>query len=397
VAQAGAAKLGTAMKVVVAHNRYVSSQPSGENTIVAAEIAQLTAAGITVLPVQPSSDDIAALPAVRKALLPLSPIYNHWAVQDIDRLIEAERPDVLHVHNPYPLLSPAIIRTAARRDVPVVHTVHNFRQVCVSGTYFRDGHLCQDCKGRSFGWPGVQHACYRGSRPQSLLMATALARHRRTWRTIPHYIALTDAIAAHLTDYGVPAERITVKPNGVEDPGPPPAEPGDGFAFVGRLTAEKGVQLLLDAWSQHPDGSLGPLRIVGDGPLRGAVDRAAADRGDLTALGQVPPAEVRRQIRASAALIVPSTWPDVLPTVIIEALANGRPTLGTDVGGIPYLIGDTGWTVAPIADALAAALPQVRAAAADRSSSARARYEAEFTPEVNVARLIELYNRVKRP
>lgn len=394
-------KLGTAMKVVIAHNRYVSAQPSGENTIVDAEIAQLTAAGVTVLPFLRSSDDIPTLPAAQKALLPLAPIHNRWATADLDRLLAAERPDVLHLHNPYPLLSPAIIRTAQRRGVPVVHTAHNFRQVCVNGTYFRDGRICTDCKGRSFGWPGVEHACYRGSRPQSLLMATALARHRTAWRTIPHYIALTDVLAAHLVEYGVPADHITVKPNGIPDPGPPPAQSGDGFIFLGRLTVEKGLDVLLQAWQRHPVGTLGPLRIVGTGPLLEAAERVAAQRSDVQVLGQQPADEVRRHIRASAALIAPSLWPDVLPTVIIEALANGRPTLGTELGGIPYLLGATGWTVpatdtAATVGALADALPQVRAEAPARVAAARARYEAEFTPEVNISRLLTLYDRLAR-
>jgi glycosyltransferase involved in cell wall biosynthesis len=379
------------MKVVVAHNRYVSSQPSGENTIVDAEIAQLTAAGVTVLPLIRHSDDIAALPKTQKALLPLSPIYNRDAVHELGTIIDAHRPDVLHLHNPYPLLSPAIVTAAHRRGLPVVQTVHNYRHVCTPGVYFRDGHVCTDCKGRAFGWPGVRHACYRGSRPQSLIMATTLAAHRRTWRDIPTYIALTDVIAAHLRDLGVPDERIVVKPNGVPDPGPPPATPGDGFVLVGRLTEEKGLRLLLDAWRRHPVGSLGPLRIVGDGPLRPLAESAAAERPDISYAGQLPPDEVRTAVRASAALVTPSTWPDVLPTVIIEALANGRPALGTDMGGIPFVIGPAGWVVPPTVDALADGLAKAHAEAHALAPAARTRYEEHFTPEVNVRRLLDLY------
>jgi glycosyltransferase involved in cell wall biosynthesis len=385
------------MKVVVAHNRYVSTQPSGENTIVDTEIAQLTAAGVTVVPLIRRSDDIATLPKAQKALLPLSPIYNRDAVRDLERIVDEHRPDVLHLHNPYPLLSPAIIGAAARRGVPVVHTVHNYRQVCSPGVYFRDGHVCTDCKGLAFGWPAVRHACYRGSRPQSLVMATALARHRSTWRRTPHYIALTDAIAAHLREFGVPAERITVKPNGIPDPGSPPPGSGDGFVFVGRLTEEKGLRLLLDAWRRHPAGSLGPLRIVGDGPLRPLAEEAARERTDVEFTGQLPREETQRRIRAAAAVVAPSTWHDVLPTVIIEGLANGRPALGTDLGGIPYVIGAAGWVVAASPDAIADGLAKAATEAPALAAAARARYEDEFTPEVNVRRLVALYERLIQP
>jgi glycosyltransferase involved in cell wall biosynthesis len=231
--------------------------------------------------------------------------------------------------------------------------------------------------------PAVRHACYRGSRAQSALMATALTVHRGTWRAVDRYLALTDAIAAHLRDFGIPDERIVVKPNSTPDPGPP-APLGDGFLFVGRLSAEKGVALMLDAWARRP---VGTLRIVGDGPLRPLVE----SRSDVVFLGPQNQEGVRAAMRDSAVLLVPSTWHDVLPTVILEALAAGRPVLGTDLGGIPYLIGDAGWTVPATVDALAAALPAARASAAGLAAAARKRYESTFTPELLTGRLVDVY------
>ncbi|MFC7276665.1 glycosyltransferase family 4 protein [Paractinoplanes rhizophilus] len=382
------------MKVVVAHNRYREAIPSGENVIVDTEIAQLRAAGVEVLPFQRSSDSIGELPAVQKALLPLSPIYGRAAQQDLSRLLAADRPDVLHLHNPYPLLSPWVIRTAHAHGVPVVQTVHNYRQVCSSGLYFRDGHNCQDCRGKLLGWPAIQHRCYRGSAAQSALMATTLAVHRPTWRSVDRFIALTDRIAAHLRDYGIPDERITVKPNGLPDPGEPSAV-GEGFAYGARLSPEKGLALLLDAWRRHPDGALGPLRIAGDGELRPLAERAAAERNDVTYLGVLDREQMTELRRASAVVIAPPTWNDVLPTVILEAMANGRPVLGTAVGGIPYLIGDeAGWLVEPEPAALAAALPIARDEAAARAKSARARYLRDFHPDVLTAQLVDIYREI---
>src|SRR3989440_23910 len=337
------------MKVVVAHNRYSSAQPSGENTIVDAEIAALREAGVEVLPFIRSSDEIGTLPAIQKALLPISPI-----------------------------------RAApAQAALRVLHTVHNSRQVCANGLYSRDGHVCQDCRGRAFPLPAVVHSCYRGSRAQSAVMATALTVHRGTWRGVDRYLALTDAMAAHLRDFGIPDERIVVKPNSTPDPGPP-APLGEGFLFAGRLSAEKGLPLLLDAWSRNP---VGTLRIAGDGPLRSAVE----SRSDVVFLGPQNHEGVQAAMRDSAVVLVPSTWHDVLPTVILEALAAGRPVLGTHLGGIPYLVGDAGWTVPPTVDALAEALPVAAAGAAERAPLARKRYESTFTPELITARLLGLY------
>lgn len=391
------------MKVVVAHNRYREAIPSGENVIVDTEIDQLRAAGVEVLPFQRSSDSIGELPAVQKALLPISPIYGRAAQRDLSRLLTAERPDLLHLHNPYPLLSPWVIRTAHAHGVPVVQTVHNYRQVCSSGLYFRDGHNCQDCRGRLLGWPAVVHKCYRGSPAQSALMATTLAVHRPTWKSVDRFIALTDQIAAHLRDYGIPDERIVVKPNGLPDPGEP-APLGEGFLYGARLSPEKGLPLLLDAWRRHPDGSLGPLRIAGDGELRPLAEQAAAERSDITYLGGLDRAEMDRERRAAAVVIAPPTWNDVLPTVILEALAAGRPVLGTAVGGIPYLLGDlsgadqspageiAGWLARPETAALAAALPIARAEAGGKARHARDRYLRFFHPDVLTARLVQIYS-----
>ena len=389
------------MKVVVAHNRYSSAQPSGENTVVDAEIAQLRAAGVEVVPFLRSSDEIGALPATQKALLPLSPIRAAPAQAALRELIRTEKPDLLHLHNPYPLISPWIVRTAHAHGLPVVQTVHNYRQVCANGLYFRDGHICHDCRGRAVPLPAVQHACYRGSRAQSAVMATALTVHRGTWRGVDRFIALTDSIAAHLRDFGIPDDRIVVKPNAVPDPGPPPP-PGEGFLFLGRLSPEKGITLLLDAWARQPAGT---LRIAGDGPLRSLVESRAAKRPadlaqrpahDLVYLGPQDQAGVRAALRDSAVVLAPSTWHDVLPTVIIEALAAGRPVLGTNLGGIPYLVGDAGWTVPPTVEALAAALPVALRGAQELAPVARKRYETTFTPELLTGRLVDIYRAVTR-
>jgi glycosyltransferase involved in cell wall biosynthesis len=422
------------LKVVVAHNRYREAIPSGENVIVDTEIAQLSAAGVRVLPFQRSSDAIGELPVVRKALLPVAPIFGREAQRELSRLLAEERPDVVHLHNPYPLLSPWVIRTAHAHGVPVVQTVHNYRQVCSSGLYFRDGHNCQDCRGKVVGWPAVRHRCYRGSAAQSALMATTLAVHRPTWRSVDRFIALTDRIAEHLRDYGIPADRIVVKPNGLPDPGEPAAG-GDGFLYAARLSPEKGLELLLDAWRRHPDGALGELRIAGDGELRPLAERVAAERTDVRYLGVLDRAGMAAaRSRAGVVLAVP-TWNDVLPTVILEAMAAGRPVLGTAVGGIPYLLGgstgtavggnpylpgsptgtavggipsgsptgtasaretEAGWLVPPDAAALAAALPLARSRAADLATGARDRYLRHFHPDVLTAQLIDVYREVSK-
>ncbi|HCT80167.1 MAG TPA: glycosyl transferase family 1 [Micromonosporaceae bacterium] len=376
------------MRVIVAHNQYRSELPSGENAVVEQEIRWLTAAGVTVVPFLRSSDEIPSLPLREKVLLPLAPIWSPSAQADLVRLIREHRPHVLHLHNPYPLISPWVVRTAHRFGVPVVQTVHNYRQVCAPGLYYRDGQICQDCRGRTIALPAIRHRCYRGSLAQSAVMAVALAAHRPTWRSVDRFFAPTEAMAAHLRDYGIAADRIVVKPNSVDDPGDPPAHAGEGVLFGGRLSAEKGLRLLLDAWPVE----LGRLRVAGDGELRSLV----AQRPEVDYLGRLDSAGMRAAIRAAALVVVPSTLHDVHPTIVIEALANGRPVLGTRLGGIPDLIGPAGWVVEPTVEALASALVAAVRHAPALGSVARQHYLATFTPEASVHILMREYLQLAR-
>jgi glycosyltransferase involved in cell wall biosynthesis len=221
-------------------------------------------------------------------------------------------------------------------------------------------------------------------------MATTLTVHRGTWHRVDRYIALTDRIAEHLREYGIPDERIAIKPNGIPDPGVV-APPGDGFLFAARLSPEKGLALLLDAWRCHPAGALGPLRIAGDGPLRELAETAAAERTDISYLGPLSTSGVLAELGRTGAVIAASTWHDVLPTSILEALAAGRPVLATDLGGMPYLVGDAGWIVPPTVAGMADGLARAAKEAKGLADTARQRYVDNFHPDRLTQRLIEIY------
>ncbi|MFB9659129.1 glycosyltransferase family 4 protein [Glycomyces mayteni] len=379
------------MKIVIAHNRYSSAQPSGENVVVDYEIGALREAGIEVVPFLRSSDEIGSLPAHKKALLAASPVHAAGTQRRLAEVLERERPDLLHLHNPYPLLSPSVVTTAHRHGVKVVQTIHNYRHDCMNGLYFRDGHDCRDCHGKRWNGPGVQHACYRGSRAQSAVMALALGVHQGTWRSVDRFVALTDAMAGYLEGIGIEPGRIRVKPNAVADPGVAPL--GEGFLFGARLVPEKGVELLLEAWRIARPAV--PLRIAGDGPLRGLVEDAAAANPEIHYLGQLGPVARDAAVAASAAVVVPSIWQDILPTSGIEALAAGRAVVVTSMGGAPFIAGEgtpapAGIVAAPEPAALAAAINEV-AKDPSYAANARARYESVFAPEVTLRRLVEIY------
>lgn len=385
------------MRVLIVHNRYRSEMPSGENRVVEFESAALEQAGVAVSTYLRSSDELATLGPAAKLALVGSPLHSRRAVREVAELIERERPDVLHLHNPYPLISNDVIGMAKDAGVAVVQTVHNHRLTCMKGTYQRDGGDCHDCLRAGSPRPGVVHACYRDSRAQSVVMAAALVRHRRrTEPLVDRYIALTPEIEQSLRHSGVSADRIVLKPNTVPDPGPA-APPGEGFLYLGRLSEEKGVLLLLDAWARHPAGSLGRLTIAGDGPVAQAVAERAGARDDVEFLGRVPGAEVPDLIRRHGVVVIPSTWPEAFPLTVLEALAAGRPLLVSDVGGLPRVVDPRfGWVVPPTQDAWSAAL--ATAAQADdwtqRGRCARETYDAVYSPPAVTEALIEVYRGV---
>lgn len=383
------------LRVLIAHNRYSAAQPSGENVVVDSEVALLRAAGVQVSTYARSSDEIAEWSPAQKVSHLASPAYARQAQTELAALLDRERPDVLHLHNVYPLLSPWVVRTAKAHGVPVVQTIHNFRHTCVNGSFFRDGHDCRDCLGHRLPVPAVRHRCYRGSLPQSAVMAGTLALHRDTWRQVDRYIALTDVMADYLAEIGMRPDQISVKPNCVSDPGPHDLL-GTGFAYVGRLSPEKGIAELLLAWEQHPDGALGPLRIVGDGPLAALVRAAADRRTDIDWHGRVEHERGLQLMREAAALVVPSMWEEVCPMVAVEALACARPLLTTDRGGLPFLVGDDGgWTVPPTVAGLADGLQSAHRDAPAAAPAARARYERLFTTDVVTGQLIDIYTSVR--
>ena len=377
------------------HNRYRSDVPSGENTVVDNDIESLARAGVCVVPYLRSSDEIPDLPTTQRLTLPLRPLHSPWDTRAVARLLQDERPDVLHLHNNNPLISMSVVKVAHAAGVPVVQTVHNQRHSCAKGTFLREGRECTDCLGRRVPWPAVQHACYRDSRPQSLAIAAAMALHYDTYRSIERFLALTPVIAEALVAAGVAANRIIVKPNTVPDPGPV-APPGQGAVFVGRLSEEKGVALLAEAWRGLPlDGSR-RLTVVGDGPLRGLVDELATQRADVEIRGRLDAPGVAAAIRSARVLVIPSTCPEAFPMVVLEAMAAGRPIVSTNLGGLPGIVTpDLGWVVAPEAGALRDALADALSLdVTTRARGSRAAYDEKYAPDTVIGQQIEVYRDV---
>jgi glycosyltransferase involved in cell wall biosynthesis len=381
------------MRVLIVHNRYRSTQPSGENLAVDADAAMLRSRGVHVDELCPSSDDLDLRRPGDLLASGLGPIYSPRGVAAFDKLVRESRPDIVHVHNVYPLISPWVIRRAKALGVPVVMTIHNFRLDCVKGLYYRDGGICTDCAGRRFALPAIRHRCYRGSLPQSIAMAAGRSAHRGTWLLVDRFVVLTDFHAAFLDRLGVSPRRVSVRPTPAEDPGEPVA-PGQDVLFLGRLDESKGVQVLLDAWLRRSGKAGQNLLVAGAGPLLDAVRHQARDEPDIRILGAVDRDAAAQLLRSAGLVAIPSQWYEGFPRVLSEAFAHGRAVVVSGFGGLGTVVDDTvGWraggSVRTWADTLDGVTAEERGS---RGAAARVRYLEGLTPEASTEALLHIYD-----
>lgn len=395
------------MKILLCHNYYL--QPGGEDQVFADEGKLLESHGHDVVRYTADNRAIAGVIAQRwslgRARLAWETLWNSRSYRAVRALIRRERPDVMHCTNVFPLLSPSIYYAARAEKVPVVQSLHNFRMLCANGILRTSGPGGRPCPVGGF-FRCLRHGCYRNNSMATLvvLLMVRFHRWRRTWtRAVDHYIALTNFCRGLFIENGLPPEKVSVKPNFVaNDPGPGRGE-GGYAVFVGRLSWEKGIHTMLDAWQS---GTIPiPLKIVGDGPMAPEVQKAAghprAGRGsavNIQWLGRRPVDEVLRIVADARCLVFPSIWHETFGRTIIEAYAVGTPVIAASMGSAAELVHDrrTGHLFEPgNADDLAAEVRQF--AAGDENvemrRAARREFEEKYTPETNYAQLMEVYHR----
>lgn len=379
--------MSSLLRVLFVHNAY--QHRGGEDSVVAEEIALLEAHGHQVETYSRHNDDIARLSSLAVAHQTL---WSSRTMRDATDIFARFQPDVIHVHNTFPLISPSLYWAADRAGVPVVQTLHNFRLMCLNALFLREGHVCEDCMGNA-PWRGVVRGCYRGSRAASGVLSGMLMLHRGlgTYQNkVTRYIALNGFCRDKFVEGGLPAERMVVKPNFVDFDAPVSSK-REGLLFVGRLSVEKGVATLAEAMKLLPGTD---LRVAGDGPEAALLDGVPG----VCRLGSLPGESVRVEMSNAAALVVPSICYENFPRTIAEAFACGLPVIASRIGALADIVRDgvTGLLFEPanphdLADKLAWAQSHPDELAV-MGQTARAQYETEFSAEVNYQRLIAIYD-----
>jgi len=388
------------MKILIVHNRYRSTAPSGENRVVDQESEALTAAGHSVRHFERHSDDIEEWPALKKAALPARVVWSPASRYDLSRDLFRHRPDVVHIHNTFPLLSPSVLYACRRAGVPAVITLHNYKLLCASGDFFRDGKVCHDC---ADGNPvsGVVHRCYRGSALATATTVLNTRGHRRSWRgLVSAYIFISESQRRLMAGMDFDPDRTFVKHNLVPYDGPFDGARQRQVAYVGRLDTAKGAPLLMKGWDAYReiagDDAL-RLVIAGGGPMLDEVTAWAAGRPSVELRGMMSKPDVFKLISESRAVVLPSEWEETFGLVVVEAMAAGVPPLASGHGSFPSLITDgvDGALFEPgNPDALGRLLRDVDADAdryAQLGRQARTTYETHHQIDRNVEQLLDIY------
>ena len=334
------------MKFLLVHNSY--KQPGGEDVVFEQERQLLERAGHAVAVYQRSNWEVDSYSGIKRIALLKEMVWAADTRLDFSRLLDEEKPDLVHVHNTFLMVSPAIYRTCREANVPVVQTLHNYRLYCPAATFFRDGHVCEDCVNHGLT-RAIAYGCYRNSRTATSSVVLMLSVHRQlgTWvRDINCYIALTDFARNRFLNAGLSAEKVFVKPNFVHpDPGACSVSDGGYALFVGRLSPEKRVNTVLRAW--HQLGRLGiPLVIIGGGPERVELQQESINYGltDVVFRGQVSRQESLAAIGGARFLVFSSEWYENFPVTIAESFACGVPVICSRMGAMQEIVkhGQTG-------------------------------------------------------
>lgn len=385
------------MRILFVHSRYQIR--GGEEACFEAEIELLRSKGHTVEIYEESNDRGQTLNPLQLAV---RTVWSQESYQAIRQQLTQANFDIVHVHNFFQMISPAVYHAAKAAGVPVVQTLHNYRLLCPSGVFLRDGRVCEDCLGQPIPLPSVLHGCYRDSRVASSVVAAMLSVHRalQTWDLVDVYIALTEFAREKFIQGGLPAEKIIVKPNFIA-PDPEIGQGDGGYVlYAGRLSPEKGIGLLLAAWQQL--GGQIPLKIIGDGPLARQVEAAAAANPAIAWLGRQPSDQVYALLKGAAFLVFPSEWYEGLPRIVIEAFAVGTPVLAANLGSMRYLVTPdvTGshfeaGNIEDLATQVRRLLASPTALAAMRQA-ARTEFETQYTAAKNYHQLIAVYDKVRK-
>lgn len=388
------------MRVLQVHNKYRPGW-GGEDTVAGLEVDLLRRHGHEVERLSAWTGELEGAGPLRLFAAGLGAVWSLRGYLSVKRAIAALSPDLVHVHNDFPLLSPGIFWACGRAGVPVVQTMHNYRFACANAVLLRNDRPCEDCVGR-FPWPALRHRCYGSSLSGTAAVAARNVFHRwlGTYKNkVQAHIALTSFSKDLLVRAGLPQKRVFVKPNFQSVPQLPVLPRLPRFVFAGWMMRAKGLHLLLQAWHKIRSASH-ELLIIGDGPERGALEPSCAKDARVVWCGTQPRQKVIELVAASRYAVVPSLGYENFPMSVLEALSLGTPVIAPDHGAFPHIISNdreglffSAGDAASLESALRAVIAAPESVWTQWSVNARNKFLREYTEQVNYAQLLAIYEK----
>lgn len=323
------------------HNYY--QQSGGEDEVFKNEIEILRNNNVEVSIYTISNSDIDNISKVEKIKTGVNAIWSYKQYKNIISILAKHKPDVVHIHNFFPLISPSIFYACSNMKIPVVQTLHNYRLICPAATFLRENKVCEDCLTGSL-YNSVKHGCYRESKVQTIPVATMISINRviKTWKNkVSRYIALTDFAKGKFVQAGIEEQLITVKPNFVIEPSTINDRRDNFLLFVGRISPEKGVGILLNAWSNIKDKKGMKLIIIGDGPDKDKFAKLYEEHEDIIFKGKIDHSKIINYMSRARFLLVPSIWYEGFPMTILEAYSVGTPVIASKIGSLQEVVKDS--------------------------------------------------------
>jgi len=320
------------VKILFVHNFYQIA--GGEDGVLKQEMDLLTDEH-EIMQYTVTNDSISSF--FNKVMTLLRVPFSLKSYREFKRYLELHNPDVVHVHNYFPLLSPSVFYACKKVGVPVVHTLHNYRAVCPTALLMHEGKVNERSVKHNAWWTVTQKV-YKDSLLGSFALACMVQLHKRvgTWKTqVNVFIALTQFAKDKYVEAGWPEDKIIVKPNFMADPfnGSDKLTKTGGYAlFVGRLSEEKGIDILLDAWKNIDL----PLKLIGTGPFKQQLENNTQSNIEYLGLKEKP--EVLELIKNADFVVMPSTWYEGFPMVLVEAFACGTPVIVSNIGSMKEIV-----------------------------------------------------------
>lgn len=331
--------MGRKAKILIVHNYY--QIPGGEDTVVANEKKLLEEHDHDVLFYSRNNSELKHFSKLQKLILPITTMFNPKTYREVKRIIRENNVDIVHVHNTLNLVSPSVYYAAFSCKIPVVQTIHNFRLLCPGATFYRDGHICEECVSKGLSC-AVRHRCYRGSRLQTFVCVMSTWLHRRlgTYRKL-NYIFLTEFNRNKLLLLNklnkkqlIDPERVFVKPN-FTYPAATEKKNGEHYLFIGRIEEIKGADRIAEAFSQMPDKR---ILFAGTGTLLEDLKEKYRDCSNVIFLGFMDRKSLDMLLSKAKAVIVDSQWYETFGMIVIEAYAAGVPVIVGDIGNVGDLV-----------------------------------------------------------